>query len=88
MRLSQYMTVLVVIAILGIWVVGLHVERVRAGHRIHYLDGQHRELLRAHKALELQFEAEATPEKLRERAQRMGLIASEDLAGPVAGGQQ
>lgn len=88
MRLSQYITVLVVIAILGIWVVGLHVERVRAGHRIHYLDGQRRELLREHKALELQFEAEATPEKLRERAQRMGLIVSEDPLGPVVGRQQ
>lgn len=88
MRLSQHLSVLVVIAILGIWVVGLHVERVRAGHRIHYLESQHRELLRDQKALKLQFEAEATPEKLRERAQRMGLIASDDLAGPVAGGQR
>lgn len=88
MRLSQYMTVLVVIAVLGIWVVGLHVERVRAGHRIHYLEGQRRELLREHKALTLQFEAEATPEKLRERAQQMGLVASDELPGPVAGRQQ
>ena len=73
MKLSHYLAVLVVVAGLGIWVVGLHVERVRAGHRIHRLELEREKLLRERKQLRLRFEQEATPEKLRERARPMGI---------------
>lgn len=82
MKLSHYLAVLVVIAGLSIWVVGLHVERVRSGHRIHRLELEREALLRERKQLRLEFEKEATPEKLRERAARMGL---DETAGATSG---
>ncbi len=73
MRLTHYLTVLAAVIGLGIWVVGLHVERVRAGHRIHRLENERAELLRQRKEILLLLEEAATPEKLRALGVQLGI---------------